>query len=64
MRLIFKEGKVEIWEMQERYGPDYYVFGLLNDPRICPSISMAREVAAGALAYPKDLEQKRRASGE
>jgi len=32
----------------ESYGTDYYVYGLTEggDPRICPSLGMAYEVAA------------------
>ncbi len=49
MRLIFKNGPIEIWEVSEPYGSDFYVYGVLaSGPRVCPSIGMAREVAAGA----------------
>jgi hypothetical protein len=48
MKLIFKLGKVEIWAVSESYGTDYYVYGVTasGDPRVCPSLNMAREVAA------------------
>lgn len=46
MKLIQKIGKVEIWEVQETYGTDFYVYGINRDPIVCPSIGMAREVAA------------------
>ncbi len=44
MRLIAKIGRVEIWEV---YG-EYYVYGVTQsgDPRVCPSLGMAREIAA------------------
>lgn len=49
MRLIFKQGKVEIWH--DVAGDEWFVYGVLmsGDPRVCPSEGMAREVAAGAL---------------
>lgn len=45
-KLIFKMGRVECWEVDG----DFYVYGVLNsgDPRVCPSESMARDVAASA----------------
>ena len=48
MQLIFKQGQIEIWAVNESYGTDYYVYGVTasGDPRICPSIGMAYEVAA------------------
>lgn len=48
MALIFKNGAIEIWSVPEIWGVDYYVYGvtLSGDPRICPSLGMAREVAA------------------
>jgi hypothetical protein len=47
MRLIFKAGKVEIYEVRESYGVEFYVYGVTasGDPRVCPSLAMAREVA-------------------
>jgi hypothetical protein len=44
--LIEKYGRIEIWLM----AGEYYVYGITNsgDPRVCPSIGMARELAAGA----------------
>lgn len=49
MRLIEKRGDIEIWQIDEAYGPDFYVYGITNngDPVVCPSLSMAREKAAG-----------------
>lgn len=46
MTLIYKRGKVEIWAVSEPWGTDYYVYGILSDPRVCPSLGMAYEVAA------------------
>lgn len=46
MRLIHKAGRIEIWEVTEAYGLDFYVYGINRDPIVCPSIGMAREVAA------------------
>lgn len=47
MRLIEKRGRVEIWH--DTREDEYYVYGVTmsGDPRICPSIGMAREIAAG-----------------
>lgn len=44
--LVAKFGKVEIWEMDG----EFYVYGVTTggDPRVCPSLGMAHEVAAGA----------------
>lgn len=42
--LIEKHGNVEIWLA----GGEYYVYGVTRDPRVCPSLGMAREVAASA----------------
>lgn len=48
MLLIFKNGPVEIWQVTESYGLDFYVYGVTvgGDPIICPSLGMAHEVAA------------------
>lgn len=48
MNLIFKSGPIEIWQVRASYGFDYYVYGVTvgGDPRICPSVGMAYEVAA------------------
>ena len=50
MQPIFKHGRVEIWAVTESYGTDYYVYGVnrSGDPKVCPSLGMAREVAAAA----------------
>lgn len=45
-RLIEKHGQIEIWEVSEAYGLDFYVYGVRSDPVVCPSLGMAREVAA------------------
>jgi len=48
MRLIHKAGNIEIWEVREDWGFDYYVYGVYaSGPRVCPSIGMAHEVAGG-----------------
>lgn len=45
MKLLYKAGAVEIWEVVEAYGSDFYVYGITKDPRVCPSFEMARSVA-------------------
>lgn len=47
MKLIFQNGAVKIWEITEAYGPDFYVYDGDTLIRVCPSIGMAREMAAG-----------------
>ncbi len=39
-----------IYEVREPYGSDFYVYGVTvgGDPRVAPSLGMAREIAAGA----------------
>jgi hypothetical protein len=51
MTLIFKVGDVEIWRVVEAYGADFYVYGVMTggDPVVCPSLGMAREIAARGL---------------
>lgn len=51
MRLISKTADVEIWAVPESWGTDYLVYGITSsgDPRVCPSIGMAHEVAAEAI---------------
>jgi hypothetical protein len=48
MKLIHKQGNVEIWH--DVSADEYYVYGVTQsgDPRVCPSIGMAREVASCA----------------
>ncbi len=46
MRLILKNGAIEIWEVRESYGLDFYVYGVTRDPIVCPSLGMARARAA------------------
>jgi hypothetical protein len=48
MQLIYSNGPIEIWAVSEAWGTDYYVYGVYasGDPRICPSLGMAHEVAA------------------
>lgn len=45
MKLIYKVGSVEIWQVQESYGMDYYVYGVSSSPRVVPSLDMARAIA-------------------
>ena len=45
MELVAKNGKIEIWSVKERWGTDYWVYGVTADPKVCPSIGMAREIA-------------------
>lgn len=49
MKCIYKRGNVEIWEAKETYGSDFYVYGVYHSgaPRVCPSLSMAMDVALG-----------------
>jgi len=44
MILIEKHGDIEIWH--DAMTDEYYVYGVMRDPRVCPSLGMAREVAA------------------
>lgn len=46
MKLIEKIGRIEIWH--DAAADEYYVYGVTigGDPRVVPSIGMAREVAA------------------
>jgi hypothetical protein len=39
--LIFKNGSIEIWTVNESWGTDYY-----GNPIACPSIGLAYEIAA------------------
>lgn len=47
MQLIFRNGSTEIWEARESYGSDFYVYSGSKLVRVCPSVGMAREIAAG-----------------
>jgi hypothetical protein len=49
-KLIEKRGKVEIWEVTVGGVTEWYVMGVTvsGDPRVCPSLGMAYEVAASA----------------
>lgn len=48
LKRILKHGAIEIWSVTESCGVDYWVYGVTDsgDPRVCPSLGMAREVAA------------------
>ena len=45
MRLIERRGKIEIWHSART--DEYFVYGVTvgGDPRIVPSLGMAREIA-------------------
>jgi hypothetical protein len=47
IKLIMKIGRVDIYEVRESYGVEFYVYGVTasGDPRVVPSLDMAREVA-------------------
>jgi len=49
-KLIETTNGCAIYEVREPYGSDFYVYGATvgGDPRVAPSIGMAREIAAGA----------------
>ncbi len=47
MALVYKASDVEIWKINESYGPDFYVYVGERLIKVCPSIGMAHEVAAG-----------------
>lgn len=48
MTLLEKRSQFEIWAVREAYGIDYYVYGyyLNGDPKVCPSLAMARAYAS------------------
>lgn len=46
MRLVAKSGQIAIWEITESYGSDFYVYVGDKLIRVCPSLGMARDVAA------------------
>ena len=37
MQLLYRNGPIEIWAVNETWGTDYYVYGVYasGDPRIC-----------------------------
>lgn len=47
MKLLRKVGLIEIWQVSEAYGDDFYVYGVTEsgDPIVCPSFGMACEKA-------------------
>lgn len=47
MKLISQNGQIAIWEVTEAHGSDFYVYDGVKLVRVCPSIGMAQEVAAG-----------------
>lgn len=48
VELIEQRGAIAIWRITEAHGDDFYVYRGVKLLRVCPSIGMAREVAAGA----------------
>lgn len=44
MKLIHKRNAAEIWLIDG----EYFVYGVLRDPIVCPSLGMAMEKAAAA----------------
>jgi hypothetical protein len=44
---IMAERQITIHEVRESYGSDFYVYAGSSLIRTCPSLGMAREVAAG-----------------
>jgi hypothetical protein len=46
MKLIEKRGQIEIWHSTD--SDEYFVYGVTDggDPRVVPSLGMAREIAA------------------
>jgi len=46
MTLVYKFGSVEIWQIQENYGFDFYVYGVSSSPYVVPSFDMAKAIAA------------------
>jgi hypothetical protein len=47
MKIVSQSGNVAIWEVSESYGSDFYVYVGDKLIRVCPSLGMAREIAAG-----------------
>lgn len=46
MKLVYKSGALEIWEVIEAHGSDFYVYGITSDPIVCPSLAVARAKVA------------------
>lgn len=51
MKIISQSGAVSIWKIADANGADFYVYEGARLVRVCPSLGMANEVAAG-LAQP------------
>lgn len=51
MKRIYENGRIEIWQVREDFGhgpvDEFYVYEGDRLARVCPSIGMAHEVAAG-----------------
>lgn len=50
MELTAKYGRIEIWKADD----EFYVYGILSDPIVCPSLGKARETVREALPGPRD----------
>ena len=50
MRCIEATARYEIWEVGEAHGSDFYVYDKATggDPRVVPSLGMARAIAVKA----------------
>lgn len=46
MQIIARTARYEIIEVAEAHGADFYVYAGERLLRVCPSLAMAREVAA------------------
>lgn len=47
MKIIENTSRYAIVEFRETHGSDFYVYAGEKLVRVCPSIGMAREIAAG-----------------
>jgi hypothetical protein len=47
MTLIYQHGRIAVYAVREAWGLDYWVYGVTDsgDPRVCPSLAMAMEIA-------------------
>lgn len=48
IKTVFREGRLSVVEVIERYGSDFYVYGVTASPRVVPSLSMAMAIIAKA----------------
>lgn len=49
MKIIYKSGSVSIMEIRDTDVSEYFVYAGDKLLRVCPSIGMAHEIAAGAV---------------